>query len=174
MREDAIYNIWSSLDVETQAALLQHEADQQNVILLEDAARYIAQGFHSNGTALRDAFAHLLELSLMCGRCLTLSYTKRMLRKSVEFQGPKGTVDPLEKTLFVVHGAQQATSPRQHPVIIDASAIFGLMKARKTRNISRVRRQFQVNMRELERELLSRLDVYERALELLAKKRKRA
>jgi chromosomal replication initiator protein len=174
MGEETIYNIWSSLDLATQAAILQQEADQQNVILPEDAARYIAQGFHSNGTALRNAFARLLAHSPMYGRRLTLDSTKRILGKSIDVQGPKSTVDPLEKTLFVLHDAQQATSPRRHPVIVDSSVIFRLMKTRETRNISRVRRQFEVNMRELEREGLARLDVYERALEILAKKRKRA
>jgi chromosomal replication initiator protein len=172
MGEETIYNIWPSLDLETQAAILQQEADQQNVVLPEDAARYIAQGFHSNGTALRDAFARLLAHSGMCGGRLTLDYTKRILGKSIDIQSPKGTVDPLEKTLFVLDDAQQATSPRRHPVVIDSSVIFGLMKTRETRNISRVRRQFEVNMREFEREWLSRLDVYVRWLEILAKKKK--
>lgn len=174
MGEETIYDIWSSLDIETQAAILQHEADQQNVILPGDAARYIAQGFHSNGIALKNAFAHLLAHSLMYRRCLTLDCTKHILGKSIDVQGPKATVDPLEKTLFGLHDAQQATSPRRHPVAIGSPVIFSLMKTRETRKISRARRQFEVNMRELEREGLSRLDVYERALEILAKKRKRA
>lgn len=56
----------------------------------------------------------------------------------------------------------------------DRPIIFCLLKAQGERKITQVRNELEVNMRERERGLLSRLDAYERALERRAKKRNQA
>jgi len=70
------------------------------------------------------------------------------------------------------HAANQARiTARYGPA--DRSFVFCLLKTREGRAISRVRQEFEVNMRECEREQLARRDAYERELERRAKKQKR-
>lgn len=169
-----IFNtVWPSLDFEARVALLQKEAKRQNAILPEEVARYIAQNLRSNASALRVALIRLITYSSLTGTPITLKHTKRVLSKFIDWQGREGTVDPLLETLLELHGKSQATSLSSNSTAVDCSVVFSLMKTCETQKITRVRQHFEVNMRELERERLADLDVYERESEIRAKKRKR-
>jgi hypothetical protein len=171
MGEEAVYD-WSPLDVEAEIAFLQMEAKQQNTVLEEDAARYIAENFRSSTGALKVALIRLIAHSSLSGTPLNLDHTKRILGKLVDWQASKVTIDPLQGTYPGQNKERQATSPRKQYVEVDCSLIFSLMKTGEGQEITKVRQQFEVNMREFERERLARLDMHERASEIRAKKTK--
>jgi hypothetical protein len=170
--EEAVYN-WSSLDFEAEIAFLQMEAKLENTVLEEDAARYIAENFRSSTGALKVALIRLVGYSSLTGTPITLDHTKRVLRKFVERRAGKGTVDPFQGTCSRQRAKQQATSPRLHSMEADCSVILSLRKTREGQRVAQVRTQFEVNMREFEREQLAHLDVHERASEIRVKKQRR-
>ena len=172
MEEQIVVHRWPFLDLEKQVAMLQRKAKQKNVILAYDAALYVAQRFRSNGAALMEVFPRFLDCSPPNGRHLTLEFAKQRLGKLLDDMGPKGTVDRIED-LFKVHSLREGTSPRQCSATDDSPVILSLMRIREKRDLTRARQQFEVNMRESEREDLARLDVYERVFEIVAMKQKR-
>jgi hypothetical protein len=82
------------------------------------------------------------------------------------------TVDPLQKILPGQRATKEAEIRRHDPTAADRPFVFCLLKTRDERKTNRVRHEFEVNMRESEREQLARRDAYERELERRAKKRK--
>jgi hypothetical protein len=166
------YEIWPSLDLEVKVVFLQREARQRGTHFQKDAARYFAKNFRSGALDLRIALTRLLSHSTLTRTPVTLDSTKRICGRYFELWGPKGTVDPFQK-FFGQQETQQATSPREQLVELDCSVILSLTETREIRKITRARENCEVNMREFEREHLSRLDGYERALEIRVKKERR-
>jgi chromosomal replication initiation ATPase DnaA len=160
-------------DLETRVAILRKRAEQEKVILPEDVALYIAQNFRSNASALGGALIRLLAHSRLIGTDITLNYAKQVLKNFIDLQARKATVDPFQKMSLGQRSTKEADVTRQAPTATDRSFVFCLLKAQEGGKISRVRQEFEVNMREREREQLARRDAYERELERRAKKRKR-
>jgi len=92
--------------------------------------------------------------------------------KLIDLQVRKGTVDSLG-SFCKQHSTQEAAIRRRNSTAADCPVVFGPIKMHPADNIGRVRQQFEVNMREFERERLARLDVYGRVLEFRTKKRNR-
>jgi len=174
MGGETVHHIWSSyLDLEAKVAFLQGEAQQRGAHLQEDAARYVAQNLQSNVRELRVALNPLIAYSTLTGNPITLNWTKRILGKFLESRGAESTVDPFQGIFSGPYDRQQSTSPEPSPMAMDCSVVFSLVKTREGQKITQVRKQFEVNMREFEREQLAHLDVYERALEIRVKKQRR-
>jgi chromosomal replication initiation ATPase DnaA len=160
-------------DLETRVAILRKRAEQEKVILPEDVALYIAQNVRSNASALGGALIRLLAHSRLIGTDITLNYTKQVLKNFIDLQARKATIDPFQKMSLGERSTKEANVTRQAPTATDRSFVFCLLKTQEGRKISRVRQEFEVNMREREREQLARRDAYERELERRTKKRKR-
>jgi Bacterial dnaA protein len=173
MEGDTAYDTWPTLDLDGKIAFLQKQANRQDVVLPEDVARYVAKNFRSNASGLRAALIGLIAYSSLNRTPVTLDYTKHLLRKVVDWQVNKGTIDPLQEVSSARDKKQQATSPREPLTEVDCSVILGMKKTHETQKITQARHKFEVNMREFERERLARLDVYERAFEIRIRKQRR-
>jgi chromosomal replication initiation ATPase DnaA len=160
-------------DLETKVAILRKRAEHEKVMLPEDVALYIAQNVPSNASALEGALVRLIAHSSLIGTDITINHTKQVLENFIDLQARKATVDPFQKMSLGQRGTKEANITRQAPTAADRSFVFCLLKTREGRKISRVRQEFEVNMREREREQVARRDPYERELERRAKKRKR-
>jgi hypothetical protein len=174
---ESVPNLIQNLDLERRVAILQKIAEQQKVTLPKDVARYIAQNVTSSTRALAGAVIRLVTHSSLTGRKITLSYTQQVL-ENCGLPANNVTVDPFQKMRIGQRGTSE-TKNRPHVTGTDCSTVLSMLRARYERKTSRVRHElevniFEVNMRECERDLLERLDGYERWLERCAKKRKRA
>jgi hypothetical protein len=166
-----------NLDLERRVAILQKIAEQQKVTLPKDVARYIAQNITSSTRELAGAVIRLVAHSSLTGAEITLAYAQRVLK---HFDPPERnvTVDPFHTMPAGQRGTNE-TKNRPHVTGTDCSIVLDMLQGRVRRKTSRVRHELEVNilevnMRECERDLLARLDGYERWLERCARKRKQA
>jgi Bacterial dnaA protein len=166
-----------NLDLERRVAILQKIAEQQKVTLPKDVARYIAQNITSSTRELAGAVIRLVAHSSLTGAEITLAYTQQVLK---HFDPPERnvTVDPFQTMTAGQRGTNESKN-RPDPAATDRSIVLDMLQGRVGRKGSRVRHELEVNilevkMRECERDLLARLDGYERWLERCAKKRKQA
>jgi len=174
---ESVPYLFQNLDLERKLAILRKIDEQQKVTLPKDVARYIAQNVRSGTRALTGAVIRLVAHSTLTGRKITLSYTQQVL-KNCGLLANNVTVDPFQKMRIGQRDTSE-TKNRPHVTGTDCSTVLSMLRARYERKTSRVRHElevniFEVNMRECERDLLERLDGYERWLERCAKKRKRA
>jgi hypothetical protein len=174
---ESVPNLIQNLDLQGRLAILQKIAEQQKVTLPKDVARYIAQNVTSSTRALAGAVIRLVTHSSLTGAEITLAYAQRVLK---HFDPPERnlTVDPFQK-MRIGQCDTSETKNRPHVTGTDCSTVLSMLRARYERKTSRVRHELEVNilevkMRECERDLLARLDGYERWLERCAKKRKQA
>jgi hypothetical protein len=174
VREESIFHLIPTADLETRVAILRERADQLKVTLSRDVALYIAQNVRSNARAMDLALIRLLAHSSLTGTEITLTYTQRVLKGCIDAQTRTVAVDRLEELPSQQFGSKEAKIRRHDPTAADRGFIFCLLKAREGRKTSRVRCELEVNMRESERERLARRDAYERELECRTKKRKQA
>jgi hypothetical protein len=167
------------LDLETRIAILRNRAEQKKVTLRKDVALYIAQNIGPDERALEGALACLIAHSSLIGEDITLNYAKDVLQGFVGQNPHTATVHPL-KTFLGQRLTKETERTRPAPATTDFRFVVSLLKTRQGGKIGRVRHevveakmQFEVNMRERERDRLARRDAYERALERRAKTRKR-
>ncbi|MGA9355681.1 MAG: DnaA/Hda family protein [Terriglobales bacterium] len=158
--------------LETKVAILHKKAEQKKVRLSKDVALYIAENISSDARALEDALACLVAHSSRSGADLTLNYAKDVLNTFIGRQPPTATVDPFQR-IFGQGATKQAERTRPAPATPDLRFVLCLLKSHEGEQRTRVKQELEVNVREREREQLTRLDAYERALERLAKTRKR-
>jgi hypothetical protein len=160
-------------DIEKKIAILLCTAEQENVDLPHDVAVYLAHNVRPNPGALKDVLLRLIAFSSVMGTNITLSFAKTILERFIAWQERAATVDPFQKMAFAPLEAKEAGRTRPAPTVTDLGFVLCLPKMREKQQMSRVRKQLEVNIRERERDLLARLDVYERTLERLVKTRKR-
>jgi hypothetical protein len=169
--EERVPNLIPTPDLEAIAANLRKKAERVKVKLPTDAALYIAQSLRSNARAMDRALMRLISHSSLTGTAITLAYTQRVLKNFIDAQGHKVPINPLPDLLSQRFGRREAKTKFQDSIAADRQFVF-FLKIWEGRKTSRVRHELEVNMRESERERLARRDVYERALERRAKKRK--
>ncbi|MGA7424386.1 MAG: DnaA/Hda family protein [Candidatus Sulfotelmatobacter sp.] len=172
MREESVFNLILTPDLEARVAVLRKKAEQVKLVLPTDVALYIAQNVRSSASALEGALVRLMAHSSVTGTEITLKYTQQVLANFIAAEASRAALDPLQKLLSQPIGPKSAQFKRPHPTEEDEHFVFCLLGIRDERKTSRARRELQVNMRESERERLARRDVYERELERRAKKRK--
>lgn len=154
--------------LEGAAALLQKRARQEQIALPRDVALYLAQSFQSNASARRTVLRGLIAYSVLTGTEITNPYTEQLLKTF----GPPGrpvAIDSLPKVYSVDAGRNETKTRRQAWTTADHDFTLCLLKISNGRKI---KDQLEVNLRESERQGLARRDIYERASELQAKKRK--
>ncbi len=176
--QESFPHLIQNLDLERRLAILRKIAEQQKAALPTDVARFIAQNVTSSTSALTGAVIRLVAHSTLTGTQITLAYTQQVL-KNCGLLASKVTVDPFQQIPAGQRGTNEGKNKRLDPMATVRSIVLGMLKGRHGRKTSRVRHELQVNilevnMRECERDLLARRDVYERWLERRAKKRKRA
>jgi hypothetical protein len=174
---ESVPNLIQNLDLEGRLATLQKIAEQQKVTLPKDVARYIAQNVTSSTRALEGAVIRLVAHSTLTGRKITLSYTQQVL-ENCGLLANNVTVDPFQTMPAEPRGTNE-TKNTPDLTGTDRSIVLDMLQGRVRRKTSRVRHELEVNilevnMRECERDLLARLDGYERWLERCARKRKQA
>ena len=155
--------------LENTVAILQKRARHNKVTFSRDVALYLARNFHSNASALETAFLRLIAYSTQSGTEISLPYTQQLLKNFVDSQEHRVSIDSLPKLFSECAGGNESRARRQAWTTADRDYILCLLKASDGRKI---RHQFEVNLRESERERLARRDVYERASELRVKKRR--
>ncbi len=171
MGEMRVPNPNQSLDLKTRVAILRKIAEKEKVSLPEDVVFYIARSLR-NARALEGALIRLIAHSSLIGAEITLTYSQQVLKNFIAFQAIKITVDPFHRLPVEDRGTNEANFKRQDIAAAHSPIVFCLLKARNEKNISRVRDESEVTVREMEREQLARRDGYERALERRAKRRK--
>jgi hypothetical protein len=133
---------------------------------------YYSQRFPSNQWPAW--FTNTIAVWFIVNFLLIVLLVKRIFRGQVvdAEKARSVTVDPLQKMPPGQRATKEAEIRRQGPSAADRPFVFCLLKTRDERKTSRVRHEFEVNMRESEREQLARRDAYERELERRARKRK--
>lgn len=169
---ESFRNPFRPTDLEGKVALVHSLAEQEKVTLPKDVALYIARNLYSR--SLKGAVIRLLAHSSLTGTDITLRYTQQVLKNFIDSDRPDATAHPLQGMLSEQRGAGHATSTRQHSTATTRSFFLFVLKTREGTKITRAQQEFEVNMREHEREHLAHRDGYERELERRAKKRKSA
>jgi chromosomal replication initiation ATPase DnaA len=172
VEEEIVASLIQSLGLEARFALLRQRAEQAKVTLPKDVALYIAQNVRSNAHALENALNRLTAYSSVAGTQITLAFTQRVLKSFIDAQKRTVIVDSFKNLPRQRFGMRVSEIGFQEQVAADPQVAFSLLKTGEGRKNSRVRHQLEVNMRESERERLARRDVYERELEVRAKKRR--
>ncbi len=172
MGEESILSLFRTLDLKTRVAILRKSAEQLELTLPTDVARYIAQNLRSNAIALQIALARLLTHSSLTGTEITVTSARQVLKDFIDTRARKSTIDPVQQLPFQSFGTTEAKTRRHDSTAADRHFVLCLLKTRGGRDTSRVRHELEVNMREREREFLARRDAYERWSERRAKKRK--
>jgi chromosomal replication initiation ATPase DnaA len=181
MEENSFPNPVWTLGLETRVAILREKAEQKKVILPEDVALYIAQNIGPDPRALEGALACLIAHSSLIGADITLNYAKNVLKGFVGQPPHTATVHPFQKMFLGQRDAKKTDRTRPVAATPDPRFVLSLLKTRQggkidrvTQEVVEVQMQFEVNMRERERDQLARRDAYERALERRSKTRRRA
>ena len=174
MLDESAPNRIQTTELETRLAILRKRAKQLKVMVPKDAALYIAQNVRSNAVALERALFRLKAHSSYSGTEITLAYTQQVLSNFFAAEARREAVDHLQNLSSPQAGAREAKPSGQEPASQDHHFVLCLLKAQEGKKTSRVRHELEVNMREIERERLSRRDAYGRDLECRAKKRKQA
>ena len=175
MREESVPILTQIGELVERVAILQKIAEQEKVALPTNVALYIAQNVRSGASALEGALVRLKAHSSLTGTAITLKYTQQVLANFIAAEASKVAVDPLQELLSQPVGkllAEIGNTRRQPPTAEHQHFVFCLQGIRDERKTRRARHELQVNMRESERERLTRRDAYERHLERRAKKRK--
>lgn len=171
MRDENVPNLIPRRYLGALVASLQKEAEQEQVKLPPDAARYIACNVRLNARALKDALRPVLAYSSLTGTEITLATTQRALQSFIEEQG-EIALDSVPEVTSQPFGAKKAKVRFHSPIAVENDFVLCLLEGRAGGKTSRVRCELQVNMRESERERLAKRDVYERELERRAKRGK--
>ena len=167
MGEESVPNPIQAPELERMVAVLRKRAEQAKVTLLKDVAFYLAQNIRSSTRALEGALLRLIAHSSLTGTKITLPYTQQVLKNFIDTQAGTVTINPLQRLPSQQFDTKEAQIRRQDPTAANLGFVFCLLKIRDGGNI-----EFEVNMRESERERLARRDAYERESERRAKKRK--
>jgi len=167
VEEERVPNPIQAPELERMAGVLQKRAAQAKVTLPKDVAFYLAQNIRSSTRALEGALIHLIEQSSLTGTKITLTYTQQVLKNFTDRTACTVTINPLQILPSQQFDTKQAEIRRPDPTAVNLGFVFRLLKIR-----DRGRIEFEVNMRESERERLARRDAYERESERRAKKRK--
>jgi hypothetical protein len=170
VRKDIVASLARTGDVEAMASVLQETAHEVNVALPRDVAFYLAQNVCSNERELRGALVRLAAHFSVTGTEITLASTQRVLKKFIDAEARKSTVDPTQKLLYQNSSAKEAKVRPEHCVAEGRNFVLCL-KTRDGKKASGVKLELEVNMRESERNGLARRDAYERDLERRARKR---
>jgi hypothetical protein len=176
VRQASVPILIQTLNLEIKLAILRKRAEQKKVTLPKDVALYIAQNVRTT-SALTGALARLVAHSSLTGREITYTYTRQVLKDFL--LASNVTVDPFQTMPAGQRGTNEEQKRRLHAIGTDCSFVLGMLKAWSGGKTSHVRREsgvniLEVNMRECERNLLTRRDAYERWVERRARKRKQA
>jgi Bacterial dnaA protein len=165
--KESVPNPIRTPELERMVAVLQKRAEQMKVTLPKDVALYLAQNVRSSTRALEGALLRLIAHSSLTGTKITLTYAQRVLKYFIDRQAGIVTRNPVQKQPSQQFDTKEPRLRRQTPTAANLGFVFSLLKIRDGRKI-----EFEVNMRESERERLARRDAYERESERRAKKRK--
>jgi Bacterial dnaA protein len=172
--------------LERMVAVLRKRAEQAEVTLPKDVAFYLAQNIRSSTKALEGALLSLIAHASTTGTAITLASTRQVLKHFIDAEAHKVLVAQAHNLLvdsFPKMRPRPVCLPSEQSGTIEANIRpqdrvgsdqdFGFwLQTRNGRNNRRVRHELEVNLRESERERLSRWDAYERGLERRAKTRK--
>jgi hypothetical protein len=174
VRKDTVANLTWTIDIGSIMANVAKRAGHANVSIPPDVALYVEQTVGSNERDLRTALVRLVTHSWITGTEITLASTQRVLKKFIDAEARKSTVDPIQNLLYQNSSAKEARVRPEHCVAADSHLFLCLQKTRNGRKASGVRLELEVNMRESEREQLARRDAYERDFERRGRKRIKA
>ena len=159
-------------ELEIKVALVHGIAEREKVTLPKDVALYIARNIQSNSWALRRAILRLQAHSSLTGTDITLRYTQQVLKNFIDSDRRDATAHPFQGMPSEQRVAERVTGT--YAAGKARSFFLFVLETREGTKITRARQEFEVNMREHEREHLAHHDGYERELERRAKKRKSA
>jgi hypothetical protein len=170
VRKDIVADLIRTIDIGSIIANLAKRAGHANVSIPPDVALYVRETVGSNERDLRTALDRLAAHFSVTGTEITLASTQRVLKKFIDAEARKSTVDPIQKQLYQNSSAKEAKVRPEHRVAEGRNFVLCL-KTRDGKKVSGVRLELEVNMRESEREQLARRDAYGRDLERRARKR---
>jgi hypothetical protein len=173
VRKDSVSKLARTANVESISPILWKRAGQLNVSLPPEVARHIAQNVRSRESELRSALMRVVADFSVTGTEITRTYAQRALR-NLNDKARKSTVDRIQNPLFKECDVKEAKVRPEDCVATGGHFFSCLQNTRDGRKTSRVRLELEVNMRESERERLTRRDAYERDLERRARKRSRS
>ena len=153
--------------LERMVAVLRKRAGQAKVTLPKEVAVYLAQNIRSSTRALESALLCLIDHSLLTGTKITLTSTQQVPKNFSDTQAGTVTRSPLQKLSSQQFNTREPQIRRHDLTATNLDFIFCLLKIRGGTKI-----EFEVNMRESEREQLARRDAYQRESERRAKTRK--
>ena len=111
-------------DLETKVAILRKKAENENVLLPDDVALFIASHSKENIRELEGALIRVIAFASMTGNELSLDLTRQVLRDVLEANSPAVTVESIQKlvanyydlkvsVLKSKNNSQQIAFPRQ-------------------------------------------------------------